>query len=82
MYITSEQCSWCDGSGVDSEGVENGSYYGCVDCRGTGFVHYEEGRDKYNEELNRSLDSMLDKLVTDIDEQINTDLSYLKQKRR
>lgn len=30
------ECEWCNGSGVDSEGISMGAYYDCIDCQGTG----------------------------------------------
>lgn len=49
--VTSEECEWCEGSGVDIEGESMGSPYACVDCKGTGFKHGEEGRVLYNKQM-------------------------------
>lgn len=50
MEITSEECEWCKGSGVDSEGAALGNPYACIDCQGTGFKYGKLGRRKYIDE--------------------------------
>lgn len=42
--ITTEKCKWCEGSGIDSDGVAMGNPYPCSDCEGTGFKHKQAGR--------------------------------------
>lgn len=51
--ITTEKCKWCEGSGIDSDGVAIGNPYPCSDCEGTGFKHKQAGRTLFLEEWNR-----------------------------
>ncbi|WP_368900749.1 hypothetical protein [Oceanobacillus oncorhynchi] len=37
-----DKCEWCNGSGVDSDGISVGNPYPCTDCEGTGFKYGEE----------------------------------------
>lgn len=58
IEITAEKCEWCEGSGIDSEGLALGNPYACVDCRGTGFLHYEAGKELYKRLQNEEEDGL------------------------
>lgn len=49
--ITADKCEWCDGSGVDSEGIQLGNPYPCIDCEGTGFKQKEKGKSLYYKQM-------------------------------
>lgn len=51
--LTADKCTWCKGSGIDSEGILLGNPYACTECRGTGFEHGEEGKKLYFKEMDR-----------------------------
>lgn len=55
---TSEFCKWCDGSGVDQEGIALSNPYPCIDCKGSGFEHGEQGKIQYYKELDEKPDDV------------------------
>lgn len=59
--ITAEKCKWCEGSGIDAEGVHLGNPYPCTDCKGTGFEHGEKGRNLYYKQMDESEKELIEK---------------------
>ena len=60
--VSLEECKWCEGTGIDSEGASLRNPYNCIDCRGTRFKEGEKA-EKYYAYLMNSDERMWVKII-------------------